>query len=274
MNAPSGLGIFIWQWAACEGGDINAIIAKAKRCGISWLAIHMTKDCLQNVEALKVAGFYVAGWSYCVPGVSETATWIANAVACRRPGPDQLDAILPDCEIEWESRKTPDGSVVPSDRRPEAKLFADQLRAALGDDCFIGNCGAWQWPDRHPIYPDHAFGSFWDAGMPERYWTMFSTTEPAKAALDESEKEWADTMNVGAYKALIPIGSAFDGSAQGGQPLRPADVTGFLDRQETCALWSWQHLPTTIWALLEQRAQAADVSPIASTGRPPTGDRA
>ena len=88
-------------------------------------------------------------------------------------------------------------------------------------------------------------------------------------------------MNAGAYKTLIPIGSAFDGSAQGGQPLRPADVTGFLDRQETCALWSWQHAPNALWALLEQRAQFAaldaahaddDVSSVASTGRPPAGD--
>lgn len=258
MGAPTGLGIFIWQWSQCEGGNVDAIIAKAKRCGITWVAIHMTKDCFDHLDELKAAGLYVAGWSYCVPGQQETSAWIANAVACREAG---VDAILPDCEIEWETRKDADGNVHTGDRRPEAKLFADQLRAALGDDCFIGNCGAWQWPDRHPIYPDHAFGSFWDAGLPERYWTMFSSTEPAAKALDESEKEWSDPMNTGAYKTIIPIGSAFDGSAQGGQPLRPSDVAGFLDRQKTCALWSWQHVPAIIWALLEQRAQA-----VSSTG--------
>jgi hypothetical protein len=257
--------MFIWQWSQCEKGDVDAIIAKAKRCGISWVAVHMTADCLPHVAALRAAGLYVAAWSYCVPGQLETAAWIANAVACRINF--KVDAILPDCEIEWETRKDADGNVHPSDRRPEAKVFADRLRAALGDDCFIGNCGAWQWPSRHGVYPDHAFGAFWDAGMPERYWTMFSSTEPASAALDESEKEWADKMNAGAYKTLIPIGSAFDGSGNGGQPLRPSDVSDFLDRQETCALWSWQHVPPIIWALLEQRAQT--VSPTASTDRPP-----
>jgi hypothetical protein len=262
---PVGLGIFCWQWSQCEGGDINAIIAKAKRCGVTWLAVHMDDITTVRVTQLHAAGLYVAAWKYCVPGVSETADFIRHAVLCRDSG---CDAILPDCEIEWETRKTPDGSVVPSDRRPEAKVFAQQLRTALGDDYPIGNCGAWQWCDRHPIYPDHAFGASWSFGSPERYWTMFSSTEPASAALDESEKEWADTMNAGAYKTLIPIGSAFDGSAQGGQPLRPSDVAGFLDRQETCALWSWQHVPSTIWALLEQRAQGA-----ASTQPPtPPGD--
>jgi hypothetical protein len=248
MNAPSGLGIFIWQWSQCEGGNIDAIISKAKRCNITWLAIHMDAVATARVNALHAAGLYVAAWKYCVPGDD----FVTHAVLCRQSG---CDAIFPDCEIEWETHKLPDGSVVPSDRRTEAATFAKALRDAL-PNTFIGNCGAWQWPDRHPIYPDHAFGSFWDAGMPERYWTMFSPTEPASAALDESEKEWDDKMNVGAYKMLIPIGSAFDGSAQGGQPLRPSDVSDFLDRQQTCALWSWQHVPPIIWALLEQRAQA------------------
>lgn len=269
---PTGLGMFIWEWNQCEGGDIDAIIAKAKRCGISWVAVSFSDVLPNRVIALHSAGLYVAAWSYCVPGVTETHAWIMHACGCRSLN---VDAILPDCEIEWETCKDADGNVHPSDRRPEAKIFAQQLREALdnvsgtGEPCFIGNCGAWQWPDRHPIYPDHAFGSFWDAGMPERYWTMFSSTEPAAVALKESSLEWGNKMNAGAYKTLIPIGSAFDGSAQGGQPLRADDVANFLDLQETCALWSWQHVPSIIWALLEQRAQT--VSPTASTDRPPTG---
>ena len=249
-TAPAGLGIFLWQWSQCEGGNVDNIISKAKRCDITWVALHFDNVMPDLVTKFHTARIYVAAWDYCVPG---DLSYIPEAKRVLLSG---VDAILPDCEIEWETRKLPDGSVVPSDRRPEAILFAQQLRQALGDNCWIGNCGAWQWPDRHPIYPDHAFGTYWDAGLPERYWTMFSKTESAASALDESEKEWADPMNIGAYKSLIPIGSAFDGSAQGGQPLRAADVSDFLDRQETCALWSWQHIPPIIWALLEARASS------------------
>lgn len=259
---PSGLGIFIWQWSQCEQGDINVIISKAKRCGVTWVAIHFDDALPARVQYFHAAGLYVAAWDYCVPG---DQSYIPTAKNVLLSG---VNAILPDCEIEWETRKSPYGSVVPSDRRPEAKIFAQQLRQALGNDCWIGNCGAWQWPDRHPIYPDHAFGEYWDAGLPERYWTMFSATEFPATALNESEKEWADAMNAGAYKTIIPIGSAFDGTAQGGQPLRQSDVMEFLSRQETCALWSWQHIPPTIWALLEARA-AAHVSTLPPP--PPSG---
>jgi hypothetical protein len=268
------LGVFVWQWAACESclsGDAKtqAIISKCKRCNISWLALHMEDVTTALVKILHDAGLYVACWKYCVPGTNETADFIHHAVLCRESG---CDAVLPDCEIEWETLPAPGGGRVPGDRRAEAATFANQLRSGLksctNGDCPIGNCGAWQWPSRHPGYPDKEFGAVFDFASPERYWTMFSPSEPAASALDESEKEWSSIVGAGVaggYPGLIPIGSAFDGSAQGGQPLRPADITEFLNRVErgqgtsvpgTCALWSFQHIPPAIWALLESRAAA------------------
>lgn len=259
MSSPAGLGMFIWEWSECDGGSLQTILSKCSRCNISWVAVHFPDVTTERVQAFHDAGIYVAAWLYCVPG---DPTYIPQAVKVAALG---VDAILPDCEIEWEEL---DGK--PADRRPEALAFAEALRNALGPNVWIGNCGAWQWPDKHPAYPDHAFGKFWDAGLPERYWTMFPPSEATpKEALDESDREWSDPMNVNAYKVLIPIGSAFDGSIQGGQLLRPSDVADFLNRQPTCALWSWQHATPTIWALLEQRAQT-EVSPTASTDRPPS----
>jgi hypothetical protein len=253
---PSGLGIFLWIWKDCDGGDLPTILGRCAACNISWVALHFPDVTADRVQAFHDAGIYVAAWWYCVPGSAETETFITSAVNMRKLG---VDAILPDCEIEWESRNG-----APADRRPEALIFAQKLRNALGPDCFIGNCGAWQWPDAHGLYPDHAFGNYWSAGLPERYWTMFSPSHSPKSVLDESDRQWADKENVNAYKSLIPIGSAFDGVAQGGQALRPEDVAAFLDRQETCALWSWQHVPSAVWALLERRAAST-----ASTEPPP-----
>jgi hypothetical protein len=262
MNAaPAGLGIFLWEWPQCDGGDLQAILARCAKCNIAWVAVHFPDVTAARVQAFHDAGIYVAAWWYCVPGNAETSTFIASAVNIQKLG---VDAILPDCEIEWETRNG-----APADRRPEAIVFAQELRNTLGPDIFIGNCGAWQLPDSHPEYPDHAFGNSWSAGLPERYWTMFPPNYTPSSILDKSDEQWADKENAGAYKMLIPIGSAFDGSAQGGQPLRPSDVSDFLDRQVTCALWSWQHVPPIVWALLEQRAQI--VSPTASTEPPPNG---
>jgi len=234
MTAPIGLGIFIWELPLCENGNISNIIAKTKRCNISWLAIHMDPITTDLVKTLHASGLYIAAWKYTIPGDD----FITHADLCRRSG---CDAILPDCEIEWE---TVNGGSKASD-------FAKALRDKVGTDCFLGNCGAWQWPDKHPLYPDHTFGKYWDAGMPERYWTMFPPSVSAKEALDESDKQWADPINRGAYKTLIPIGSAFDGSAQGGQSLTITDLEMFLNRQSTCALWSWQHISPDIWTYLE-----------------------
>jgi len=247
-TAPTGMGFFLWEWSQCDSGNLSTILSKCRRCNIQWVALHFPDVTAQRVQAFHSAGIYVAAWWYCVPGESETQSFIRSAQSMKLLG---VDAILPDCEIEWESRNG-----LPADRRPEAAVFAQQLRAALGDDMWIGNCGAWQWPDKHPVYPDHAFGGQWNAGLPERYWTMFDKSHSPSSVLDESEREWADAMNKGAYQELIPIGSAFDGSTQGGQPCNISDVAAFLDRQQTCALWSWQHMSPALWAMLEQRALA------------------
>lgn len=247
MNrAPLGLGFFIWEWSECDGGNLGTILSKCQRCNITWVAVHVPDVTAERVKAFHDAGIYVAAWMYCVPG---DPTYIPRVAKVAALG---VDAVLPDCEIEWEERNGQ-----PADRRPEALLFAQELRKTLGPDIWIGNCGAWQWPDKHPAYPDHAFGTYWDAGLPERYWTMFPASEATpQEALDESDRQWADRENVNAYRTLIPIGSVFDGRDQGGQALAVSDVSAFLDRQPTCALWSYQHCPPTVWAMLESRALA------------------
>ena len=245
-------------------GTPEQIILKCGQSGISWLAIHMDSVTTELVKTFHDAGLYVGAWKYCVPGDD----FIDHAILCARSG---CDAILPDCEIEWEAVKNSEGLLVPTDRRAEAAAFAKSLRDALSDPStgtptvFIGNCGAWQFPDSHPFYPDHSFGAEWDAGLVERYWTMLNA--PAAQSLQKSESQWGNALNAGAYKRIIPIGSAFDGRGQGGSNVTAEDVEMFLNRQETCALWSWQHLPAEVWAMLARRA-AAQVSTLPPSAPP------
>lgn len=247
-TAPTGLGMFIWEPSYCEGGNWTKIIAKAKASGFTWLILHNFYS-KAVIEALKTAGFYVAYSFYCTPNGGTGP--IAGAQAARDYG---CDAVLFDAETPWEVN----GWI-----GPEATAFVKALRAAVGNDCFLGNDGAWQMPKYHPAYPDKEFAAVADAAMPERYWTEFPPSTTYATAIANSESEWKTYADVQTYKSVIPIGSAYGTNTSPGgghQPLNEADLRDFITRYPTCALWSWMHTPEWAWDLFAQLQAAKEIA--------------
>ena len=240
-TAPTGVGIFIWEPSYCEGGDWGKIIEKATQIGLKWIILHGFWS-QPVISRLHTAGFYVAYSAYVTPNGADNA--VADFSRAKTAG---VDAVLIDAEVEWE---TLDGH--PCWRGVEATAFITKLRQAMGDT-WIGNAGAWQWPKMHPQYPDKEFAMGVDAAMPERYWTEFSPDTPYAKSVTESELEWKTYADVRGYKAVIPIGSAYglNGEVKAGhQDLKPEDLRDFLMRNDTCALWSWLHIPDFAWNVI------------------------
>lgn len=244
--APNGLGLFLWLPQNCEGGDWDAIIAKAKDHGITWFALHNYFNA-GVVQKLKTAGFYVAYSFYTSPNQNIDAQCQAAGTAAHHG----CDAILFDAETTWETE--PDGKT-PKWRGPEATIFMQKLRAAVSDDCYLANAGAWNWPSYHKQYPDREFAAIADAAMPERYWTEFPPGRTYDAIIAESEHEWTTVPDVLGYKAVIPIGAGYgtNGTVPGGhRPLDVNDLKDFITRYPTCSLWSWMHLPKECWDMIK-----------------------
>lgn len=244
--APSGAGIFVWLPQHCEGGDAMAVAAKARLCGLTWVALHNFFS-VEYISKLRAADLFVAYSSYSLPGAAQTAAFVDRARMARAAG---ADAVLVDAELEWEKVG---GSV--GDRSAEALDFAKRLRSAVGEDCWIGDAGAWAEPKFHPTYPDSAFGAVVDAAMPERYWTEFSASTPYAKSIEESEDEWQVTGQK--YRSVVPVGCAYGTNTPvpaGHQALKPEDLRDFVLRYPTFALWSWMHMPPWGWDILRDRA--------------------
>lgn len=246
----AGLGIWIWELAHCEHGDLDAICARAKACGVRWVAIksgdsrpngQMTRA---RVEQLRAGGLQVAAWWYSVPGT--TGLQLAQLQELvERCG---IEHFIQDAEIEWERG---------TDHRSEALFLADQIRKAIGDAYFAD--APWPIIRAHPTFPFKEFGSIAQARMPQAYYAVASLDggRPSAKYLDEGDHAWAappfDTAPV------CPIVSPVNANGSKHTPL--SELAAALDRyagRQAVSIWSWQHLTAPEWALLEQRAQAAN----------------
>jgi hypothetical protein len=279
MNvAPlKGLGVWIVNARAVEGGLVPAIAARCRRSGISWLAIRsggtdsyglVTRPL---VERLQGDGIDVVSWNYSVPGAQETARQVAHVQQMLAIG---VRGHIIDAEIEWETRAVP-GAAIVADRRPEAADFMRRLRAAVGADAWIAHA-PWWLPSAHPIWPWAEFGAATDAQMPQVYWTMRPVGQSARDMISRGEDDWAKLADAHpeAVSLRAPIGSTFHGTpANGvhdGQPFLERDGDSFLDTCELdptlpfWSLYSYDAMPPEGWAMLERRAKRGPLTPPAA----------
>jgi hypothetical protein len=258
MKPLTGLGIWIWELGACEGGSIAGIAAKARKSGVAWVAIkagesnsngQVTTD---RVKAIRDAGLECAAWWYSRPG----STTGERALLQTLVDVQGVRHLIQDAEEEWETVKGPNGKPVPHDFRPDAKAFATQVRAALGADVFIADA-PWARPQTHGgTFPYAEFGAMVDARFPQFYWEGSGIPQPN--FLQQADEQWAPLDTVA---RTSPVGSPVDGTGTKRCPV--SEVGAFLDRyagRAARSLWSWQHLDAAEWALLQQRAA---VQPIA-----------
>lgn len=244
MNTLTGLGIWIWELGKCEGGSVAAIVAKAKKAGVSWLAVKCGEESSDGqvtralVEGLVAGGIRPVVWWYCRP--EKFASQIAMLVALKALG---VTAFLMDAEAEWD---------VP-DQKAEASTFAKELRAALGDDVFLADA-PWARPLSHGgFFPYAEFGAVMNARMPQAYWELAEVAgEPFASFMPAVDAQWA---KVAPGETICPAFSTLNKDGSKHAPV--AELAQALDRyadRAAVSIWSWQHLNAAEWALLDARA--------------------
>jgi hypothetical protein len=258
----SGFWLWVWEISACEGGSIPAIIAKAKGAGVSGLIVKCGEDgpgVEQVTPALvrdcAAAGMRLAVWWYCRPRATQDQIAMLNAVAALG-----VTIFVMDAEKEWD---TPD-------QRPLARAFAVSIRAALGSDAILIDA-PWSRPKKHGgSFPYDEFGLVMGARSPQFYWELAEVAGESEGYfLDDCDAEWAET------DTIRPICPALCAVNQDGTVHAPvSELAAALDRyagRPFVTLWSFQHLNSAEWALLEQRARAAAPIPDPLAGVPVPG---
>ncbi|MEY2435906.1 MAG: hypothetical protein QOF97_742 [Acidimicrobiaceae bacterium] len=243
---PVGKGMWLWQPDQVEGGDVNAMVARAKATGLTHIYVRTGSSVDgfyaqafldQVLPAAHAAGLRVIGWDF--PYLSDVGSDIERAVSAISyvtPGGHRLDGFAPDIETASE------GVALTVD---SAVWYGSGLRAAVGAAypliATVPN------PTDYMVdrYPYAEVTAPFDAIAPMVYWLNREPDSDVATALDR-------LAPLG--KPILPIGQAYDGGGEGGRPgpPTPAELARFLDSAERhgaagVSFWSWQHATQETW---------------------------
>lgn len=227
-----GSGIWIWQLEKSDGGDLDAIAARAHAARMSTVFVkssdgddawaQFTPDL---VTQLHVRGLRVCAWQF-VYGTDPLGEAAAGAGAVAKGA----DCLIVDAETAYEGRYA------------AAQRYVQTLRAAIGASYPVG-LTSFPYVDYHPSFPYSVFlapGAA-QANLPQVYWKAIAGSVDAVSA-----KTVAQNRVYGA--PMAPIGQAYDDPD-------PADLARFRAiwagyGAGGLSWWSWQAASAATWAAL------------------------
>ena len=192
-----------------EGGDANAVVARAQSVGLTHLYVHTgsTKRGLINMDfvdaLLPIAhanGLKVLGWDF--PKLDDVQVDIDRAVqAINHQAPDgsRLDGYVPDIETGSEGTNLTVEGVT---------TYSAILRRVVGPNYPLIACVPNPSAHFQGFYPYAEMAPYYDALAPMVYWLNREPDSDVAAALD-----WLSQFG----KPMLPIGQAYDGVAEGGR---------------------------------------------------------
>jgi peptidoglycan hydrolase-like protein with peptidoglycan-binding domain len=235
----SGNGMWIWQLASSDGGDVNAIAARAHAEGISTVFVKSADgiDAWAQfspalVAALHANGIRACAWQY-VYG-SDPLGEASQGAAAVAAG---ADCLVIDAETEYEGRYA------------AAQQYITALRAAIGPTYPLG-LTSFPYVDYHPRLPYSVFlgpnGA--QANLPQVYWKTIGGTVDAVSAHTLAHNRIYGT-------AIAPLGQSYSSPP-------PEDVARFRAiwagyGSGGLSWWSWQSTGEPAWAAI-----ATPVAPI------------
>jgi hypothetical protein len=245
-SAPAvfrGNGMWIWQLEKTEGGDVDAIAARAAAAGVSTVFVKAGDGTTRwdqfnplLVGALHQRGLKACAWQF-VYGNSPTAEAGVAAAAIA----DGADCFVIDAESQYEGKYK------------SAQTYMSALRAAAGAAYPIG-LTSFPYVDYHPGLP---FSVFLGPGgaqvnLPQAYWKDIGGTVDAISA-----HTLAHNRIYGA--PIAPLGQTYDNPPA-------ADVRRFRQLwaaygAQGLSWWSWQATDAAHWKVLDEAAPAASVEP-------------
>src|SRR5439155_14035214 len=155
-----------------------------------------------RVEALRAGGIECAAWWYSCPRTTAGELALLRDLVTNQG----IRHLIQDAEVQWESVPGPTGTRVSHDFRAEAKVFAKQVRDAIGLDVFLADA-PWARPKSHGSpFPYAEFGAITNARFPQFYWELAAGMrfDDFVAAADQ---QWAALPSI---TEICPVGCTVD----------------------------------------------------------------
>jgi hypothetical protein len=259
---PVGKGMWLYQPSAVEGGDPNAIVARAQSVGLTHLFVRTgsskrgfyAADFLNALLPVAHAhGIRVYGWDF--PYFDDVAKDVDRAVEAIRfttSSGDRIDGFSADIElVSMGVKVTPEN----------ANAYGSWLRQHVGAEYPLIATVPRPSP-KLKTYPYAQVVKDFDAIAPMVYWLNRDPVSDVTGAI-------RDLSPFG--KPIIPIGQAYDGAADHGPPGVPgrAAILAFMEAAErsgatSVSFWSWQHASQEAWDAIKDAPQF--VLPVAPGG--------
>jgi hypothetical protein len=242
-DAFSGHGMWIWQLPKTEGGNVDAIAARAAAAGIRTVFIKGADGTTpwgqftpELAAGLKARGLRVCAWQFVYGtdplGEAQTAAAAIGAGA---------DCFVIDAESHYDGKYA------------AAQQYVGALRAAVGPSYPVG-LTSFPYVDYHPRLPYSVFLAPGAAqvNLPQVYWKDIGATVDAASA-----RTFAHNRIYGA--PIAPLGQTY-------QDPSPEDLQRFRQVWGTygaagLSWWSWQASTSATWTTLAQPAPAPDALP-------------
>jgi hypothetical protein len=235
--AFAGQGMWIWELPRSDGGDLQAIVARARAAHISTVFVKSSDGATSRwaqfdptlVQTLHAAGLHVCAWQFVYGSdpVGEAGLG-ADAVA------DGADCLVVDAEGAYEGRYA------------AAQRYLATLRAAIGPDYPLG-LTSFPYVDYHPGLPYSVFlgpgGA--QANLPQAYWKTIGGGVDAVSA-----HTWMHNRIYGV--PVAPLGQTYDAPPA-------ADIARFRGiwagyGATGLSWWDWQETSDALWAALAEPA--------------------
>ena len=225
-NAPSGKGMWIWQVANCENGDVERIVHRATASGLTHVLIKVADgrskyngDLSVLVNRLIDAGISVWAWQYTYGTHAEEEA----GFAATRFGELPYAGFVVDAEKEYKGHPS------------RAERYMGRLRELLPDAAVA--LSSYYLPDYHATFPWSEFLAQCDINMPQVYWY-------SRGPVNALTQSLAQMARYG--KPIFPTGAAYPEAAKASEI--PVFLKAVVGAQLPGAnFWGWQHATKAMW---------------------------
>lgn len=252
---PIGKGMWLWQPEKSEGGNPEAIVAKAEATGLTHIYVRtgsskmgfyaqqFLNDILPRAHA---RGIRVYGWDF-----PYLTSWSADvfraldAINYTTPDGHRIDGFSADIETKAEGTNI---------TAHDAAQYGQALRNFVGPNYPL--IATIPRPSPRLVAAGYPFAEIvgpFDAIAPMVYWMNRDPGSDVAGAM-----QFLSTFG----KPIIPVGQAYDGGPEGGPPgvPPPAQIIRFMQVAEQygaigVSFWSWQAANQPAWDAIGHAAE-------------------
>ena len=234
----AGDGMWIWYVDKSEGGNLDAIAARAKAAGMSTVFVKSADggDVWEQFTPQLVADLHARGLRACAWQFVYGADPQAEASAAAASIAAGADCFVIDAETKYEGRYA------------SAQRYIAALRGAIGPSYPLGFT-SFPYVDYHPRLPYSVFlgpgGA--QANLPQVYWKAIGGSVDAVSAKTVAQNRIYGTP-------IAPLGQSYDAPKAGDLRRFRALWAGY--GAGGLSWWSWQATQAPAWAVLTEPAPA------------------